>query len=247
MRPQEPRTLPGAGGHDRHPVLAALPPEVRLTVYRRGHLRTVEAGEQIENGCGVLFVLNGAVGLFPDSGPGICLGLAGPGAMVNVEDLAEADSGRAFRTLAKGAVLALRGTDLASIVGRHRADRLLIDQILAQQTALDREIVCNALHLAPARLARWLLMLSRASGGADLHITQAALAEMLGIQRTSVNAAARKLQERGGLRFVRGRVRVLKPEALEEQACGCLSARPASCPPRLGAGQPGSAEQKAAS
>lgn len=233
IRPPEPRTLPSAGGHDRHPVLAALPPEVRLTVYRRGHLRMVEAGERLEAGCGVLFILNGAVGFFPDNGLGICLGLAGPGSVVNVEELADRDSGREFRVLAKGAVLALRGPELASILGRDRADHLLINQILAQQTALDREVACNALHLAPARLARWLLMLNAAAGGGDIHITQAALAEMLGVQRTSVNAAARALQERGGLRFVRGRARIRKPEVLMEQACDCFAASPASSPAEL--------------
>lgn len=220
----EPRAFRPGGEHDRHPVLASLPPEVRLAVYRRGHLRDVEAGQPLGAGCGVLFVLTGAIGLFPSDGTGVCLGLAGPGSVVNAEELADAGARRDMRMLVKGAVLALRGPDLAHILGRGRADQLLIDQMLAEQTALDRELTCSALHLAAQRLARWLLMLHQAAEGGDIHITQADLAQMLGIQRTSVNAAARLLQDQGGLRFVRGRVRILKPDVLTAQTCQCIQA-----------------------
>ncbi|MBA3999461.1 Crp/Fnr family transcriptional regulator [Brevundimonas sp.] len=215
------RTFRSAPENDRHPVLAALPPEVRLAVYRRGHLRDIAAGDPLSGGNCVLFILTGAVGLFPGDGSGICLGLAGPGSVINAEELADAGPRRDMRVLVKGAVLALRAPELINILGPDRADRLLIDQMLGDRAALDRAVACNALHLAPARLARWLLMLDKAAGGGDIHITQASLAKMLGIQRTSVNAAARRLQDRGALRFVRGRVRVLDQAALRAQACGC--------------------------
>ena len=230
--PAEARVLPAATGHDRHPVLASLPPDVRLAVYRRGHLRDVEAGETLGRGGGVQFILTGAVGLFPLDGSGICLRVAGPGTIVNVEELTGADARRDLRVLVKGALLTLRGPDLAEIIGRARADQLVIDEMLAEQAALDQEVACSALHLAPARLARWLLRLDEVAGGTDIRITQAALAEMLGVQRTSVNAAARWLQDQGGLRFVRGRVRILAPAILEQRACGCPTS------PRLRQGTP---------
>lgn len=222
--PAEPRARNSAPAQDRHPVLAALPPDVRLAVYRRGHLRDVEAGESLGRGGGVQFVLTGALGLFPMDGSGICLRVVGPGAVVNAEELAGADARRDVRVLVRGALLALRGGDLAEIIGRDRADQLVIDQMLAEQAALDQEVTCNALHLAPARLARWLLRLDEAAGGADIRITQAQLADMLGVQRTSVNAAARCLHGEGGLRFVRGRVRILDPAVLAKHACGCSAA-----------------------
>ncbi|MFN3538167.1 MAG: Crp/Fnr family transcriptional regulator, partial [Brevundimonas sp.] len=200
-----------------------LPPDIRLAVYRRGHLRDVDAGESLGRGCGVQFILSGALGLFPLDGSGICLRLAGPGAVVNAEEMADAEARRDLRVLVKGALLALRGPDLVEIIGRSRADQLVVDQMLAEQAALDREVACNALHLAPARLARWLVQLGDVAGGDDIRITQAELAHMLGVQRTSINAAARCLHGQGGLRFVRGRLRILDPGILARQACECLT------------------------
>ena len=218
------QTRPSGPTHDRHPVLAALPAEARLTIYRRGRLCDIAAGDRFGGGDYVHFLLEGAVGLFPNDGAGICLGLAGPGSVVNAEALADTPCHREMTVLVKGAVLALRGPELAMILGRERADRLLIDQMLAERNALDREVACNALHLTAARLARWLLILDEAAGGADIHVTQAYLAEMLGVQRTSVNAAARSLHDSGGLRFVRGRVRILDRAVLEARACECCGA-----------------------
>lgn len=205
-------------GPNRHPVLAALPPEVRLAIYRRGYLREVRVGDRL--GEGVAFILSGAVALLPGVGAGVCLGLAGPGSVVNVESLVRGPD-RECRVLVSGSALILEPSSLWEILGRDRAGRLLIEQLLVQQAALEREAVCHALHPAGARLARWLLMLYDAAGGGQIYITQAALADMLGVQRTSVNAAARTLQDCGALKFVRGRVRILNPAAVRALACGC--------------------------
>jgi len=44
---------------------------------------------------------------------------------------------------------------------------------------------------------------------------------MLGVQRTSVNAACRHLQDRGTLRIRRARLVVLDQEELSQAACDC--------------------------
>lgn len=207
-------------GLNRHPVLAALQPEIRLAIYRCGYLRDVEVGNNLNQG-GVAFMLNGAVALFPPDGSGICLGLAGPGSVVNVEALTDGPD-RERKVLVRGSALILQAPSLWEILGRDRASRLMIEQLLVQQAALEREVVCNARHPAGQRLARWLMMLDEAAGGGQIHITQAALADMLGVQRTSVNAAARTLQDCGALRFVRGRVRILNRAAVQARACACL-------------------------
>jgi CRP-like cAMP-binding protein len=89
----------------------------------------------------------------------------------------------------------------------------------AQSTA------CNTLHRAEQRLCRWLLLTQDRLGGADIvPLTQEHLAIMLGVQRTTVTAVASELQERGAIRYARGRIRVLNREALERCACECYRA-----------------------
>ncbi len=50
---------------------------------------------------------------------------------------------------------------------------------------------CNALHPGKARLARWLLQSADRAGTERLSLTQEFLAEMLGMRRTTINAARR--------------------------------------------------------
>jgi Mn-dependent DtxR family transcriptional regulator len=51
--------------------------------------------------------------------------------------------------------------------------------------------------------------------------TQEFLAQMLGVQRPSVNAAARTLQKSGLIKYVRGRITIVDREGLESASCAC--------------------------
>jgi len=54
-------------------------------------------------------------------------------------------------------------------------------------------------------------------------LTQEALAALLGVQRTTVNAVVGALQEEGLLSARRGRVIVVDRAGLKRQACECYS------------------------
>lgn len=83
-------------------------------------------------------------------------------------------------------------------------------------------VACNALHTVDARLCRSILeALERSCDGQTLPATQETLAQMLGVQRTTVTAAISALQAGGALRTARGQLEVLEPEAIEECACVC--------------------------
>jgi CRP-like cAMP-binding protein len=81
--------------------------------------------------------------------------------------------------------------------------------------------VCNTLHPVEARLCHLLLELSHRLASDELPLTQASLAESLGVQRTTVTLVVGKLQTSGALACARGRIRVLDPAALEQNACAC--------------------------
>jgi CRP-like cAMP-binding protein len=92
------------------------------------------------------------------------------------------------------------------------------DCLLAQ---LLQTIACNAIHSLEQRLPRWLLSVHQRQGTDELPLTQEYLSEMLGVQRTTVTAAAAVFQQRGLIQYNRGRIRLLDLEALEKASCHC--------------------------
>jgi CRP-like cAMP-binding protein len=92
------------------------------------------------------------------------------------------------------------------------------DALLAQ---VMQSVACNALHPIEARCCRWLLTAHDRVEGEVIPLTQEYLAEMLGVQRTSVSPIARSLQDKGLIRYRRGRIEILNREGLERNACEC--------------------------
>lgn len=85
-----------------------------------------------------------------------------------------------------------------------------------------QNVACNALHGVEHRLARTLLEACDKSGSLRLPITQGALAQLLGVQRTTVAAAVSSLQRSGAIRTGRaGGLEVLDYAAVEAAACSC--------------------------
>jgi CRP-like cAMP-binding protein len=80
---------------------------------------------------------------------------------------------------------------------------------------------CNALHSVEARFCRWLLTCRDRISSDSMALTQESLADMLGVQRTTVTAVARVLQDRGVIRYRRGMVDILDLAGLEAIACEC--------------------------
>lgn len=91
------------------------------------------------------------------------------------------------------------------------------DYLLAQ---IMQTVACNSFHPIEARAARWLLT-AHDRAGSRLELTQEALAGLLGVQRTTVNAVARELQDEGLITTRRGIVEVHDRAGLERRACEC--------------------------
>lgn len=95
------------------------------------------------------------------------------------------------------------------------------DALLAQMM---QSVACNALHPLHARCCRWLLTTQDRADSADIALTQEALAEMLGVQRTTVSTVVGTLRDRGLIRYGRGQVTILDRPRLEAAACECYGA-----------------------
>ena len=84
-----------------------------------------------------------------------------------------------------------------------------------------QSVACNALHSVEARFCRWLLTCHDRISTDTIALTQEFLADMLGVQRTTVTAVARAMQEKGAIRYRRGVVDIVDRGTLETLACEC--------------------------
>ncbi|MFL6747220.1 MAG: Crp/Fnr family transcriptional regulator [Sphingomicrobium sp.] len=91
------------------------------------------------------------------------------------------------------------------------------DYLLAQ---IMQTVACNSFHSIEARAARWLLT-AHDRGGNRLELTQESLAGLLGVQRTTINAVARELQDEGLITTRRGIIEVHDRAGLERRSCEC--------------------------
>jgi CRP-like cAMP-binding protein len=87
-----------------------------------------------------------------------------------------------------------------------------------------QSVACNALHSVEARFSRWLLTCHDRISSDTVALTQEFLADMLGVQRTTVTAVARALQSRGYIGYRRGVVDIIDRAGLEQVTCECYSA-----------------------
>jgi CRP-like cAMP-binding protein len=85
-----------------------------------------------------------------------------------------------------------------------------------QQTA-----ACNASHAADRRFCRYLLRASDALATHLIPLTQEAIAQSLGIRRTTATLIAQDLQQRGMISYRRGKIVINDRAKLEAAACDC--------------------------
>jgi CRP-like cAMP-binding protein len=98
------------------------------------------------------------------------------------------------------------------LIGRYTAALMM----RAHQTAL-----CNAAHPVEARVARSLLEVLDRCDGFDVPLAQNTLAQMLGVQRTTINLAAGRLEDAGIIKCGRGHMQIVERKQLERHACEC--------------------------
>ena len=103
---------------------------------------------------------------------------------------------------------------LCSTVARYR-------EVLLRTTL--QIVACNAVHSVRQRCARWIMTTHDRSAIDLLPLTQATLAEMLGVKRNAVSGVARELRRLGIIEFTRGNVTVVDRGALAGVSCECYS------------------------
>lgn len=85
-------------------------------------------------------------------------------------------------------------------------------------------VACNAVHSVEARCCRWILSTRDRVDHDALPLTHETLAEMLGVQRSTVSSVTRALQMAGLIHQGRGVITITDPVGLEEMSCECYRA-----------------------
>jgi CRP-like cAMP-binding protein len=82
---------------------------------------------------------------------------------------------------------------------------------------------CNRFHRIEQRCCRWLLMTHDRVQTNQFLLTQEFLGMMLGVQRSSVTAAASGLKRKKLIEYSRGHVTILDREGLLKRSCECYA------------------------
>lgn len=88
-------------------------------------------------------------------------------------------------------------------------------------TQISQTAVCNRLHSIEQQLCRWLLLSYDRLDSNVLVMTHTLIANMLGVRREGITIAAKHLQERGFIEYVRGTITLVDRDGLERIVCEC--------------------------
>lgn len=196
----------------------------RSIPFRQGQ-ELQEAGQPVE---AVLFPRSGVLSQIAVQETGADVETAAIGREGVVGAVAAFGSGRSqSRVTAKfdGEALAVSATSFRELYETSSSLRRVV--ALYTETLLSearQDIACRTLHDVESRLARMLLTLSDKAGSTRLPLTQEAVADGMGVQRTTINAAAQKMKVSGALSWSRGVVLVSGRVLLEAHACSCYPA-----------------------
>ena len=126
------------------------------------------------------------------------------------------------RVLIPGAALAVGADALRELFRESDAlQALLLGYYRTRISHVSRRAICNTRHRLHERVCTWLLMLCDRAPGADLPLTQEAVARQMGARRAGVNEVMVALQRYGVVEHRRGHIRIEDRERLEEMACLC--------------------------
>ena len=123
-----------------------------------------------------------------------------------------------------GTGLRLSAGILAGLLESSAATRvLMLNYVHAFFNQVAQSAACNHFHSVEQRCCRWLLMTHDRVQTEDFMLTQEFLAMMLGVRRSGVTEAARRLKRLKFINYGRGHVTILNRAGLEKHSCECYA------------------------
>lgn len=186
-----------------------------------GWLLRRDPGESVRADGVVGFVLRGGLAVF-DARDFACVQMLEPGSTFGWDAaLMGRDAGQRMLALLETQWIEVPARLPGEVMGAAWVERVFARHAFDRLQRVQTLSACHAVHSVSGRVANLILNLARATDTGDVRTTQAALAEAVGVQRTSVNAAIKALQDAGAVSVRRGRLRVVCHDTLGRFACGC--------------------------
>ncbi len=202
-------------------ALSRLEPAFNLVSLKLGDV-LYESGEQMDH---VFFPTTAIVSLLyiMENGSTAEIGLVGNEGLVGIAIFMGGGTvpNRAVVQSA-GKALKLKAEDLQTEFSRSGMFQILLLRFTQGfMTQISQTAVCNRLHSIENHLSRWLLLNHDRLQSDKLVMTQELIANMLGVRREGVTIAARNLQGKKFISYVRGTITILDRKGLEANACEC--------------------------
>ncbi|HEX6859201.1 MAG TPA: Crp/Fnr family transcriptional regulator [Caulobacteraceae bacterium] len=202
------------------PWFAGLEPALRADLIARGRQRRAAAGEWLhgegDEDAGLIAVLEGALRLYSQAPGGreVLLGVLPAGTMIG-QSAVLGGGPRLVTAIAASdsRVFLLSDRALREVAASHPMLWRPLSQLVYGQLRAALQGWAEMVGLGPRErmISRLLLM----SGGGSAPLTQAALAEMVGVTRKAVNGWLRALEAEGLVALGYGRITVRDRRALE--------------------------------
>jgi CRP-like cAMP-binding protein len=217
--------------HRANRLLAALEPED--FAYLEPHLETVtlpagtvlyEAGDTLRHAYFPHDTVVALVAVMQD-GSTAEMAVIGREAMVGfISAMVSRQSFGRYVVQASGTASRIDLDRLHEVISRRPPVRqLLLRAAEAVMSRVLQNVACNAIHGVEARCRRWIVSIHDRLDQDAVPLTHEFLAEMLGVQRSTVSTVTRALQEAGLIRQGRGMITVTDRAGLEAGACECYA------------------------
>lgn len=182
----------------------------------------VRTGDELKQ---VYFPLSGAISFLVEMSDGQIVAstlMGSEGAVGALSVLSPSQSPVTATACVAGAALNISVSQLQRAFEQSAAIRRVLRlHFRTQLLQLQNVAACNAVHSVECRMARWLLDIHDRVADSRIQLTQEALAQLLGVRRTTVTLIMRRLRAASGIISEQRGILEIDRTRLETIACEC--------------------------
>jgi CRP-like cAMP-binding protein len=215
--------------HRMNRLLAALEPDDFVAL--EPHLQGVslqqdqvlyEAGDPVRHACFPHDTVVSLVAVLKDGRSAEMAVYGREGALGLVSSMMARQSFGRYIVQASGSASQIELERLHAVIStRPKVRQLVLNFAEAMMARVLQNVACNAVHSVEERCCRWILSMHDRLDRDTVPLTHEFLADMLGVQRSTVSSITRALQAAGLIRQGRGVITVMNRAGVERASCEC--------------------------